>query len=873
MAKELSKTYDPKSVEDRIYEFWNDNGYFKAERDPDKEPFTIVIPPPNVTGQLHMGHAFDETLQDILIRYKRMCGYSALWVPGTDHAGIATQIKVEETLRKEKGITRHDLGREEFLKIVWAWKEKYGNTIINQLKKIGSSCDWSRLRFTMDEGCSRAVREVFVNLYNKGLIYRGNRIINWCPHCITALSDAEVEYSEQAGHFWHIRYPIKGEKDQYVIIATTRPETMLGDTAVAVNPDDERYSSLVGKKLILPLVGREIPVIADEYVDKDFGTGCVKITPCHDPNDFEVGKRHGLEEILILDEHAKINENGGKYQGLDRYEARKRIVDDLEKEGYLVKVEEHTHNVGTCYRCKTTVEPITSKQWFVKMKPLAGPAIDVVKDGTIKFIPERFSTNYINWMEGIHDWCISRQLWWGHRIPAYYCDACGETIVSKEEVEVCPKCGNKLRQDPDVLDTWFSSALWPFSTLGWPEKTPDYEYFYPTSVLVTGYDIIPFWVARMIFSGVEHTGKAPFSTVLIHGLIRDNLGRKFSKSLGNGIDPLEMVDKYGADALRFTLIMGNSPGNDMRFSEEEITAYRNFANKIWNAARFTMNYLTIDKIELPRELETEDEWILNQYNDTVKSVRENLDKCELGVAAQKLYDFIWDKVCDWYIEFVKPRLFETNTDEKTRLSAQQTLCYVMSNTLALLHPFMPFVTEEIWQSLPHDGEALIIEKYPQYREELRFAKSSEAMENVMALITQIRQVRNSMNVPSSKKTKLFIESDNSEVYISCSEFLKRLAGASEILFDSPGEVKTVPVVTADAKAFIPMDELVDIEKEKARLIKEMDRLKGEIARIESKLSNDGFVSKAPQKVVDAERTKKETYEKQLANVEKVFAEL
>lgn len=873
MAKELSKTYDPKSVEDRIYEFWNDNGYFKAERDPDKEPFTIVIPPPNVTGQLHMGHAFDETLQDILIRYKRMCGYSALWVPGTDHAGIATQIKVEETLRKEKGITRHDLGREEFLKIVWAWKEKYGNTIINQLKKIGSSCDWSRLRFTMDEGCSRAVREVFVNLYNKGLIYRGNRIINWCPHCITALSDAEVEYSEQAGHFWHIRYPIKGEKDRYVIIATTRPETMLGDTAVAVNPDDERYSSLVGKKLILPLVGREIPVIADEYVDKDFGTGCVKITPCHDPNDFEVGKRHGLEEILILDEHAKINENGGKYQGLDRYEARKRIVDDLEKEGYLVKVEEHTHNVGTCYRCKTTVEPITSKQWFVKMKPLAGPAIDVVKDGTIKFIPDRFSTNYINWMEGIHDWCISRQLWWGHRIPAYYCDACGETIVSKEEVEVCPKCGNKLRQDPDVLDTWFSSALWPFSTLGWPENTPDYEYFYPTSVLVTGYDIIPFWVARMIFSGVEHTGKAPFSTVLIHGLIRDNLGRKFSKSLGNGIDPLEMVDKYGADALRFTLIMGNSPGNDMRFSEEEITAYRNFANKIWNAARFTMNYLTIDKIELPRELETEDEWILNQYNDTVKSVRENLDKCELGVAAQKLYDFIWDKVCDWYIEFVKPRLFETNTDEKTRLSAQQTLCYVMSNTLALLHPFMPFVTEEIWQSLPHDGEALIIEKYPQYREELRFAKSSEAMENVMALITQIRQVRNSMNVPSSKKTKLFIESDNSEVYISCSEFLKRLAGASEILFDSPGEVKTVPVVTADAKAFIPMDELVDIEKEKARLIKEMDRLKGEIARIESKLSNDGFVSKAPQKVVDAERTKKETYEKQLANVEKVFAEL
>ena len=873
MAKELSKVYDPKSVEDRIYEFWNDSGYFKAERDPEKKPFTIVIPPPNVTGQLHMGHAFDETLQDILIRYKRMCGYSALWLPGTDHAGIATQIKVEEVLRKEKGLTRHDLGREEFLKLVWAWKEKYGSTIINQLKKIGSSCDWSRLRFTMDEGCSAAVKEVFVNLYNKGLIYQGNRIINWCPHCITALSDAEVEYEEQAGHFWHIRYLVKGEEGKYVIIATTRPETMLGDSAVAVHPDDERYKDLVGKKLILPLVGREIPVIADEYVDKDFGTGCVKITPCHDPNDFEVGKRHNLEEILVLDEHAKINENGGKYQGLDRYEARKVIVEDLEKEGYLVKVEDHSHNVGTCYRCKTTVEPITSKQWFVKMKPLAGPAIDVVKDGSIKFIPDRFSTNYINWMEGIHDWCISRQLWWGHRIPAYYCDACGKTVVSKEDVKVCPDCGHEMRQDPDVLDTWFSSALWPFSTLGWPEETEDYKYFYPTSVLVTGYDIIPFWVARMIFSGVEHTGKAPFDTVFIHGLIRDGLGRKFSKSLGNGIDPLEMIDKYGADALRYTLIMGNSPGNDMRFSEDDITAYRNFANKIWNAARFAMNYLTIDKVELPEKPEIEDEWILSAYNDTVKSVRENLDKCELGVAAQKLYDFIWDKVCDWYIELIKPRLFESNTDEKTRISAQQTLCYVLTNTLALLHPFMPFITEEIWQSLPHSGDALIVEKYPEYDEKLHFEKSAAAMENVMALITRIRQVRTSMNVPANKKTKLYIESENSAVYASGAEFLKRLAGASEVFFNERCDGKTVPVVTSDAKAFIPMDELVDIEKEKARLRKEIERLQGEIKRIEAKLSNEGFVSKAPQKVVDAEKTKKETYEKQLSNVEKVYAEL
>ncbi len=873
MPKELPKTYDPKQVEDRIYDFWIKNNYFKAERDPDKEPFTIVIPPPNVTGQLHMGHAFDETLQDILIRYKRMSGYSALWLPGTDHAGIATQIKVEESLRKEKGLTRHDIGREDFLKIVWDWKKKYGSTIINQLKKIGSSCDWQRERFTMDEGCSKAVKEVFVNLYNKGLIYRGNRIINWCPHCVTALSDAEVEYTEKAGSLWHIKYPVK-DSDEFVIVATTRPETMLGDTGVAVNPADERYASLVGKTVILPLVGREIPIVADEYVDMEFGTGCVKMTPAHDPNDFEVGLRHNLEQILVFDGNAKINENGGSYQGLDRYEAREKIIEDLQAGGYLVKIEEHMHNVGTCYRCKTDVEPMTSKQWFVKMVPLAKPAIDAVKEGRIHFIPDRFETNYIHWMENIRDWCISRQLWWGHRIPAYYCDQCGEMMVSKEDIDVCPKCGAKVRQDEDVLDTWFSSALWPFSTLGWPEKTEDLEYFYPTSVLVTGYDIIPFWVSRMIFSGLEHTGKEPFHTVFIHGLIRDSQGRKFSKSLGNGVDPLDMIEKYGADALRFDLIMGNAPGNDMRFNEEEIKAYRNFVNKIWNAARFAMTYITIDHADIPENLQIEDQWILHEMNETVKSVRENLDKCELGVAAQKLYDFIWDEFCDWYIELVKPRLFETNKDEETRFSAQNVLVYVLSNTLALLHPFMPFITEEIWQSLPHEGEALVVASYPAFREDLVFSESAKAMEYVMELIKQIRQVRTSMNVPMSRKTSLYIESENQNLYRQGTEFLKRLAGAENISFSGlSSSDKMAAIVTADAKAFIPIGDLVDIEKEKDRLKKEEQRLLAEISRVDKKLSNEGFLAKAPQKVIEEEKAKRADYMKQLENVRKVYADL
>ncbi len=877
MRKEMAKTYDPKQVEDRIYQFWLEHDYFKAERDPAKKPFTIVIPPPNVTGQLHMGHAFDETLQDILIRYKRMAGYSALWLPGTDHAGIATQIKVEEALRNEKGLTRHDLGRDEFLKLVWAWKEKYGSTILKQLQKIGSSCDWSRLRFTMDEGCSDAVKEVFVNLYNKGLIYRGNRIINWCPHCATALSDAEVEHAEHEGNFWHIKYPVK-DSDQYVIIATTRPETLLGDTAVAVNPEDERYKDLVGKTLILPLVGREIPVIADGYVDKEFGTGCVKITPAHDPNDFEVGLRHNLEQICVMNGDASINELGGKYQGLDRYEARKQIVDDLKDLGLLVKIEDHSHNVGTCYRCKTTVEPMTSKQWFVKMKPLAGPAMEVVKDGTIKFIPDRFSVNYLHWMENIHDWCISRQLWWGHRIPAYYCDKCGKMEVSKTDLTVCPTCGAPMRQDDDVLDTWFSSALWPFSTLGWPEETEDFKYFYPTNVLVTGYDIIPFWVARMIFSGLEHTGKAPFDTVFIHGLIRDSLGRKFSKSLGNGIDPLEMIDKFGADALRYTLIMGNSPGNDMKFAEDDILAYRNFCNKLWNAARFAMTYIPDEEYDysgnVPAVLEAEDKWILTRLNDTVASVCDDLDKCELGVAAQKIYNFIWDDLCDWYIVLVKPRLFESNTDENTRKSAQDVICYVLNETLALLHPFMPSITEEIWQSIPHFGEALIVREYPSYKAELNFEEDAKHVESVMELITQLRQLRTSMNVPMSKKAALFIVSDNPGYYADGTAFLMRLAGASEVSFVAPENIsKCATVITHDAKAYVPMGELIDIEKEKLRLEGEKKRLLGEIERIDKKLSNPGFVAKAPQKVVDEEREKKANYEKQLANVEHVYENL
>ncbi|MDF2685916.1 MAG: valine--tRNA ligase [Clostridia bacterium] len=878
MPKELEKIYDPQNVEDKIYDFWMKNDYFKAVVDKTKEPFTIVIPPPNVTGQLHMGHAFDETLQDILTRYKRMSGFSALWLPGTDHAGIATQIKVEEALRKESGLTRHDLGREEFLKRVWAWKEKYGNTIINQLKKIGSSCDWSRLRFTMDEGCSKAVKEVFVNLYNKNLIYKGNRIINWCPKCITALSDAEVEYEEKEGNFWHIKYPVK-DSDEYVVVATTRPETMLGDAAVAVNPEDKRYTHLIGKTLILPLLNREIPVIADDYVDKEFGTGCVKITPCHDPNDFEIGLRHNLPQILVMDDYAKINDNGKQYKGLDRYEARKHILDDLQALGLLVKIEPHIHNVGTCYRCKTVVEPITSKQWFVKMAPLAEPAIEAVKDGSIKFIPERFSGTYIHWMENVHDWCISRQLWWGHRIPAYYCDSCGEMVVSKEDVSVCQKCGKPMRQEDDVLDTWFSSALWPFSTLGWPEATEDLKYFYPTTVLVTAYDIIFFWVARMIFSGLEHTKQAPFNTVFIHGLIRDDQGRKFSKSLGNGVDPLDLINEYGADALRFTLVTGNAPGNDMRFNFDEVKASRNFANKIWNAARFAMTYLTIDKVELPVKPETEDKWILNEFNFLIKDVCENLDKYELGIAAQKLYDFIWDKLCDWYIELVKPRLFETNQNIETNLSAQNVLCYVLTNTLALLHPFMPFITEEIWQSMPrqsrpHVAESLMVSEFPKYSDSISYPEASKAMEHVMELIKQIRQIRSSMNVPVSRKTSLYIETENPQEYQNGIEFLKRLAGAGDIFIGKVNDTtNTVSVITSDAKAYIPMGELIDIEKEKIRLTKEKERLLKEIERIDNKLSNEGFMSKAPQKVVDEEKAKRENYKKLCENVENVYNSL
>ena len=864
----IEKTYDPAKVEDRLYREWVEKGYFHAKRDPEKKPFTIVIPPPNVTGQLHMGHALDETLQDILIRYKRMQGYSALWVPGTDHAGIATQIKVEEALRKEEGLTRYDLGREKFLERVWDWKNHFGDRIINQLKKIGSSCDWERERFTMDEGCSKAVREVFVNLYNKGLIYQGSRIINWCPHCITALSDAEVEHAEQKGHFWHIKYPIKGT-DDFVIIATTRPETLLGDTAVAVNPEDERYRDLVGKMLLLPLTDREIPVIADEYVDREFGTGCVKITPAHDPNDFEVGQRHNLEQIKILNDDATMNHFCGKYEGMDRYEARKQIVEDLDALGLLVKVEEHTHNVGQCYRCGTTVEPIISKQWFVKMKPLAEPAMEAVKSGEVKFVPDRFSKIYMNWMENVYDWCISRQLWWGHRIPAFYCDACGETFVSKEDLTTCPKCGGKLHQDEDVLDTWFSSALWPFSTLGWPEKTEDLDYFYPTSVLVTGYDIIFFWVSRMIFSALEHTGKAPFEHVFIHGLVRDSQGRKMSKSLGNGIDPLEIVEKYGADALRFTLATGNAPGNDMRFYIERVEASRNFANKIWNASRFTLMNLDIAENKLPEvsELQLEDRWILSKYNRVVKEVTDNLDHFELGIAVSKLYDFIWDSFCDWYIELVKPRLFDK--ENPTGKTAQYVLTYVLSHTMQLLHPFMPFITEEIWQHLPHEGESIVISSFPTYEDRLNFEEEEKQMEVIMSAISAIRNRRAEMNVPPSKKANMFIVTQDAELFRKGAAFFEKLASASHVSIqaDKNGiDKNAVGVVVEKAEIYLPLEELVDMKAEKERLEKEKKRLEGEIRRVEGKLGNPGFVSKAPEKVIAEEREKGEKYRAMLEKV-------
>ncbi len=810
MSKELAKAYEPQEVEGRIYDFWMKGGYFHAEVDPKKKPYTIVIPPPNITGQLHMGHAWDETLQDILIRWKRMQGYSALWLPGTDHASIATEAKIVEAMRQE-GITKEDLGRDGFLERAWAWKDKFGGRILEQLKLLGSSCDWDRLRFTMDEGCSKAVRHVFVKLYNEGLIYRGERIINWCPNCKTAISDAEVEFEEKDGSFWHLRYPL-ADGSGYVELATTRPETMLGDTAVAVHPEDERYKHLVGKKVILPLVNKEIPIVADEYVEMDFGTGVVKITPAHDPNDFEVGRRHDLPVINVMNEDGSINENGGKYAGLSGMEARKQIVKDLEEGGYLIKVEPIKHNVGTCQRCHTVVEPRVSTQWFVKMEPLAGPAIDVVKDGTIRFIPERMEKTYYNWMENIKDWCISRQLWWGHRIPAWYCEDCGETIVSETDVDTCPKCGGKhLHQDEDTLDTWFSSALWPFSTLGWPDETEELKYFYPTNTLVTGYDIIFFWVARMIFSGMKHMGKAPFSTVLYHGLLRDSQGRKMSKSLGNGIDPVEVIDQYGADALRFTLVTGNSPGNDARYSEEKVAASRNFANKIWNAARFI--HMNIDGKDvpcaLPETLTLEDQWIVSRFNTVAKEVTENLEKFELGMAVQKLYDFLWDDFCDWYIELAKIRL--NSADEAAAQGARQVLVWTLGSTLKLLHPFMPFVTEEIWQSLPHEGEALIVAPWPEYEEGHAFPQAEVEMKKVMELITAVRTRRSEMNVPPSKKAHLMVETAAPQAFVTEQEAIARLAYCSSVEVGEHFEQTegSVTVVTAACRGYLPMDDLVD----------------------------------------------------------------
>ncbi len=854
MAKELPKVYDPKEVESRIYAEWESHGCFRGKRDPEKKPFTIVMPPPNVTGQLHMGHAMDATLQDILTRFKRMQGYAALWVPGTDHAGIATQIKVEEELRVKEGLTRYDLGREKFLERVWAWKEKFGNRIVEQQKKLGASCDWERARFTMDEGCSKAVREVFVSLFEKGLIYKGSRIINWCPHCVTALSDAEVEYQDKPGHLWHMRYPLT-DGSGYLVVATTRPETMMGDTGVAVNPNDERYRDLVGKTVTLPIMNREIPIVADDYVEMDFGTGCVKMTPAHDPNDFEVGLRHNLEVIRVLDDNGVVNANGGPYEGLDRDECRKRVVEDLEQMGLMEKIEDYSHNVGTCYRCHNVVEPIISAQWFVKMEPLAREAMRVVKDGEVKFVPERFSKTYLNWMENVHDWCISRQLWWGHQIPVWYCADCGKMTCTREDPDACQHCGSKnITRDPDVLDTWFSSALWPFSTLGWPDKTEDLDYFYPTDVLVTGYDIIFFWVARMIFSGCEQTKKPPFHTVLIHGLVRDAQGRKMSKSLGNGIDPLEMIDQFGCDALRFNLITGNSPGNDMRFYTERCEAMRNFSNKIWNASRFLLMNLTIDQCALPEQLELEDKWILSKLNDVIRDVTANMESYELGVAAQKLYDFIWDNFCDWYIELTKARL--NGEDEAAKVQAQQVLCYVLTQILKLLHPFMPFITEEIWQALPHEGDYLMLQDWPVYDEKFCFADEERAMELVMDAIKAIRARRSEMNVPPSKKAELTVVTQEQAVFTTGIPFLKRLANASEVTVtaDAPADVNgLVSVVTSAAKLYIPLAELVDLDAERARLAKEIEKAEKYLAGIEKKLSNEKFVSKAPEAVVQRER--------------------
>ena len=865
--KELPKVYEPQTVEKRIYEFWEKGGFFEGKPDKAKKPFSIVMPPPNVTGQLHIGHALDCTLQDILTRYKRMQGYAAVWVPGTDHAGIATQIKVEEDLRANEGLTRYDLGREKFLERVWDWKEKYGNRIVEQQKKMGASCDWSRSRFTMDEGCSRAVREAFCSLYEKGLIYKGSRIINWCPHCLTALSDVEVEYVDKPGHLWYIRYPLAdGSGD--VTVATTRPETMLGDTGVAVNPGDPNLRHLVGKKCILPLVGREIPIVGDEYCEIGFGTGAVKMTPAHDPNDFEVGLRHNLEVIRVIADDGTMNENAGAYEGLDRYACRKKIVEDLDAQGYLVKTEDYSHNVGTCSRCHNDVEPLISAQWFVKMQPLVKEAIRTVRDGEVKFVPERFTKTYMNWMENCHDWCISRQLWWGHQIPAWYCADCGHITVSRTDACQCEKCGSRnITREEDVLDTWFSSALWPFSTLGWPDKTEELDYWYPTSVLVTGYDIIFFWVARMIFSGMEQMKEHPFDTVFIHGIVRDSLGRKMSKSLGNGIDPLEMAEKYGADALRFNLITGNSPGNDMRFYTEKCEAMRNFCNKIWNASRFVMMNLTVEENVLPGHLELEDKWILSKLNDTVKAVCENLDKYELGVAAAKIYDFIWDDFCDWYIELTKPRL--QGEDEQAKLGAQHVLLYVLTDILKLLHPFMPFITEEIWQALPHEGEALIAAEYPRYRADLCFAEDEANFEMVMEAIRAVRARRAEMNVPPSRRSHLIIATDAPTAFESGAAYIRKLAYAESVQITGTAPEDTagmVSVVTGRARMFMPMADLVDFEKERARIAKELANAEKQLAGQNAKLANENFVARAPEAVVNAEREKKAKLEALIENL-------
>lgn len=897
MPKELEKQYNPKNVEERIYKNWVDNKYFHAKREEGKQTYTIVIPPPNITGQLHMGHALDNTLQDILIRYHRMAGYDTLWVPGTDHASIATEAKIVEAMRKE-GITKEDIGREKFLERAWDWKAQYGGRIIEQLKKMGSSCDWDRERFTLDEGCSNAVKDVFVRLYEKDLIYRGNRMVNWCPHCNTSISDAEVEYEEKDSNFWHLLYTVK-ETGEKLELATTRPETMLGDTAVAINADDPRYAHLHGCHVILPLLNKEIPIVCDEHADMTKGTGVVKITPAHDPNDFEVGLRHnlpivrtftydgyltGAKEKAEADElrasgKATLNEpevlDCGKYAGMSTMEARKAILKDLQEGGYIKEIEPLKHEVGTCYRCHTSIEPMVSKQWFVRMEPLAAPAIESVEKGEIKFIPERFTKNYMSWMRGTRDWCISRQLWWGHRIPAWYCDECGETVVSKTDVTVCPKCGSKnLQQDPDTLDTWFSSALWPFSTLGWPEETEDLKHYYPTNTLVTGYDIIGFWVSRMIFSALEYTGKAPFDTVLIHGLVRDALGRKMSKSLGNGIDPLEIIDKYGADALRFTLATGNSPGNDMRFSDEKVEASRNFANKIWNAARFILMNLSEDEPApyIPDELTIEDKWILSQYNDLIKAVTESLEKYELGLAVQKLYDFIWDVFCDWYIELAKIRL--NGTDENAKSTAKAVLVYVMSNTLKLLHPFMPFITEEIWQTLPHSGESIMISEWPVYSEALSFKAEETEMERIMTAVKAVRNRRSEMNVPPSKKAKVFIDTPFTDTFKNGAEFFVRLASASEVdIIEGYEDDTAVTIITADAKIYIPMDELVDFKAEKERLMKEKAAVQKDIDFVSNKLNNQNFVAKAPAKLVDEQREKLAKYTEKMNMINEAIMKL